>query len=183
MRSAKSVGISLVAFALLAFVVSPLARAADEKGIDGTWKFAIQGGRGGRGGQGGQGGQGGNDQQQQQRPAREATLKLKHDGEKLTGEVTMPAGRGGAGGGGGGNAPAPEPVKITDGTFKNGEVAFTVTREFNGNSFTTKYKGKLEGDTITGTTETERNGQAQSREWKATRAKDDDKKPDEKKPA
>ena len=171
MRSIKSVGIGLVAFALLAFVASPLARAADDKGIDGTWKFAVQGGRGG-GGQGGKGGQGGNDQQQ--RPTREATLKLKHDGEKLTGEITTPAGRGG-----GANAPAPEPVKIADGTFKNGEVAFTVTREFNGNSFTTKYKGKLEGDTITGTIETERNGQTQSREWKATRAKETE----EKKPA
>jgi hypothetical protein len=170
MRSMKSVGIGLIAFALLAFVASPLARAADEKGIDGTWKWAMQGGRRG----GGQGGQGGNDQQQ--RPAREVTLKLKHDGDKLTGEITMPAGRGGGGG-----ANAPEPVKITDGTFKNDEVSFTVTREFNGNSFTTKYKGKLEGDTITGTTESERNGQTQSREWKATRAKADDKKPDEKK--
>jgi hypothetical protein len=170
MRSVKSVGISLVAFALLAFVASPLARAADDKGIDGTWKFAMQGGRGGGGGQGGNGGQGG---QGGQRPAREVTLKLKHDGDKLTGDVTRP-GRQGA-----------EPVvtKIEDGTFKNGEVAFSVTNEFNGNKFTTKYKGKLEGDTITGTVETERNGQTQSRDWKATRAKDEDKKPDEKKPA
>jgi hypothetical protein len=167
MRSVKSVGISLVAFALLLFVVSPLARAADEKGIDGTWKWAMQGRRGG-----GQGGNGGNDQQQ--RPAREMTLKLKHDGDKLTGELTRPAGRQGA--------DAPAPIKIEDGTFKNGEVAFTTTAETQNGKFVTKYKGKLEGDTITGTTETERNGQTQSREWKATRAKDtDDKKPDEKK--
>src|SRR3954447_16274847 len=135
MRSVKSVGIGLVAFALLAFVASPLARAADEKGIDGTWKWAMTGGRGGRGGQGGQGGQGGADQQQ--RPAREVTLKLKHDGEKLTGELIRPAG--GRGGNGGNAAPAPEPVKIEDGTFKNGEVAFSVTNEFNGNKVVTKY--------------------------------------------
>ena len=164
MRSVKSVGVSLVVFALLAFVASPLARAADEKGIDGTWKWAMQGGRRG----GGQGGNGGNDQQQ--RPAREMTLKLKHEGDKLTGELTRPAGR---------NGNAPEPIKIEDGTFKNGEVAFSTTQEFNGNKVTTKYKGKLEGDTITGTTESERNGQTQSREWKATRAKDTE----EKKPA
>lgn len=167
MRSAKSVGISLVAFALLAFVASPLARAADDKGIDGTWKWTQQGGRGGgQGGQGGNGGQGG------QRPARETTLKLKHDGDKVTGVVIRP-GRQGA---------EPVETKIEDGTFKNGEVAFTTTAETQNGKVVTKYKGKLEGDTITGTTERE-GGNGQPREWKATRAKDDDKKTDEKKPA
>lgn len=40
---------------------------------------------------------------------------------------------------------------IGDASFKDGHVAFTVTREFNGNKFVVKYDGVLEGDTITGT--------------------------------
>jgi hypothetical protein len=51
------------------------------------------------------------------------------------------------------------------------EVTFTVNREFNNQKFTIKYKGKVEGDTIKGKTEFERNGEAQSRDWEAKRAK------------
>lgn len=61
---------------------------------------------------------------------------------------------------------------IGDASFKDGKVAFTVKREFNGNSFVIKYEGKLEGDTITGTIERPgRDGGAPTKtEWKATRA-------------
>ena len=42
---------------------------------------------------------------------------------------------------------------IEDGKFKDGTLTFTVTREFNGNKFTPKYSGKLDGDTIKGSSE------------------------------
>jgi len=88
--------------------------------------------------------------------SREVTLKLKLDGGKLTG--SMP-GRNNM------------ETQISDGTFKDGELSFSVTREFNNNKFTTKYTGKLSGDTIKGSTETERNGEKQKRDWEATRSK------------
>ncbi len=86
------------------------------------------------------------------------TLKLKTESEKITGTVSMP-GRDGA---------AVE-TKIEDAKLKDNEISFTVTREFNGNKFVMKYSGKVEGDTIKGKTESERNGQAQSRDWEAKR--------------
>jgi hypothetical protein len=58
-----------------------------------------------------------------------------------------------------------------NGSFKNDEVAFTTVMERNGQSFTTKYKGKIEGDTIKGKTERERDGQVNSRDWEANREK------------
>jgi hypothetical protein len=88
--------------------------------------------------------------------SREVTLKLKLDSGKLTGTIS------------GRNAD----TEISDGTFKDGEIAFSVTRERNGNKFTTKYSGKLSGDSIKGKAESERNGQTTSRDWEATRAKE-----------
>ena len=38
---------------------------------------------------------------------------------------------------------------------------------------TTKYTGKVSGDTIKGKTERERDGQTQSRDWEAKRAKEE----------
>ena len=88
--------------------------------------------------------------------SREVTLKLKLDSGKLTGTIS---GR-------------TADTEISDGTFKDGEIAFSVTRERNGNKFTTKYSGKLSGDSIKGKAESERNGQTTSRDWEATRAKE-----------
>ena len=46
------------------------------------------------------------------------------------------------------------------------------SREFNGNKRTSKYEGKLEGDTIKGTVERpNRDGAVQKSDWVATRAK------------
>jgi hypothetical protein len=50
-------------------------------------------------------------------------------------------------------------------------VTFSVTRERNGQKRTTKYNGKLEGDTIKGKAEFQRDGQTQSRDWEAKRDK------------
>ena len=85
------------------------------------------------------------------------TLKLKLDGDKLTGAMVGQNG---------------QETAIEDGQFKDGEVSFKVTRERQGNKITTKYAGKVSGDTIKGKIESERNGQPQSRDWEAKRAKD-----------
>lgn len=87
------------------------------------------------------------------------TLKLKLDKDKLTGTLK----------GGGQNSTETE---IADATFKDGEVAFSVTRERNGTKRTTKYKGKVDGDSIKGKTEYKnQNGEDQSRDWDAKRDK------------
>ncbi len=89
----------------------------------------------------------------------ENKLTLKVDGEKLSG--TLASGR------------QQRSTEITDGTFKNDEVSFTVTRERKGNKFTTQYKGKVEGDTIKGTITGTRpgGGQGRMRDWEAKREK------------
>jgi hypothetical protein len=60
------------------------------------------------------------------------TLKLKQDGDKVTGKVENPRGE----------------AEISDAAIKDGALMFNVVREFNGNSFTIKYATKLEGDTL-----------------------------------
>jgi hypothetical protein len=70
-------------------------------------------------------------------PGRPTTITLKQDGAKLTGSVP--------GFGRGGDNPPP-PSEIKDGKVDGDKVSFTVTREFNGNSMTTKYEGTISGD-------------------------------------
>ena len=135
LRSAVRV---LVCMTLVMAGVSAVA-APDDKKADatGTWKWTMQGSQGGQG--------------------REVSLKLKQDGDKLTGTM-----------GGGQNE-----VEIKDGKIdKDGTLSFSVTRKRQDMEFTTKYSGKLDGDTIKGKQESERNGQAQSRDWEAKRAKE-----------
>lgn len=91
------------------------------------------------------------------------SLTLKLDGDKLTGE--MP--------GRGANATA---TKIEEGTFKDGEFSFTTTRMMGDNKIVTKYKGKVDGDTLKMTSETDRNGTAQKREIEAKKEKAEEKK-------
>jgi hypothetical protein len=93
-------------------------------------------------------------------PDRTNTLMLKLDGDKLTGKLETPARGGGD----------PTSTDIKDGKITGSEIAFTVTREFNGNSFSTKYSGKLADGVITGKAESERNGETQSRDWVAKKA-------------
>lgn len=120
------------AFCLLSLFLATAALAAEDP--TGTWKWTSM-----RGGQ-----------------SRETTLKLKLEGDKLTGAIL---GRNDT------------ETAITDATYKDGDISFSVTREFNNNKFTTKYTGKVSGDTIKGKTETERNGEKQSRDWEAKRSK------------
>ena len=85
--------------------------------------------------------------------SRDVILKLKLDGETLSGSVP---------------GPNNSQINIENATFKDGKVAFTVTRERNNEKVTQKFSGKLDGDTITGTIE---NANGRSREWVAKREK------------
>lgn len=85
--------------------------------------------------------------------ARETVFKLKAEGEKVTGTVS---GRN-------------NDTAIEEGKIKGEEVSFQVTREMNGNKVVIKYTGKINGDTITGKSETQRDGQPRSRDWVAKR--------------
>ncbi len=89
------------------------------------------------------------------------TLTLKADGDKLTGE--MPGRQGAV-------------TKIEDGKVKDGEVSFTVTRMMGDNKIVTKYTGKVDGDVLKLTAETERNGEKTKREIEAKREKAEEKK-------
>src|SRR5690349_9095910 len=125
----KRVIIAAIAVGLLAFVNA--TRADDATG---TWKWTSMFGNN----------------------SVESTLKLKQEGNKLSGVYV-----------GRNNAESP----IEDGMVKDNVVSFKVTREFNGNKFTIKYSGTLSGDTIKGKTEFERDGQTMSRDWEAKRQK------------
>jgi hypothetical protein len=133
----------LAACALMALGAAPLVQAADDKAASATGKWSwTTPGR--------DGGEG-----------RKMTLTLTQDGEKLTGKLSSP-GRDGAA----------RETEISDGTVKGSDVAFSVTREFNGNKMTSKYTGKISGDTITGKSEFKgRDGNDQSRDWTAKREK------------
>ncbi len=72
---------------------------------------------------------------------RPVTMELKADGAKLTGTVS--GGMGGRMGGGGG---APQAQQISNGKVDGDKVYFEVTREFQGNSMTTKYEGAVSGN-------------------------------------
>src|SRR5262245_43150762 len=130
---------SLVTCAFLALVAIPQVQAQDKKADpSGTWTWSTPGRDGGE--------------------ARKSTLKLKADGEKVTGTLSAP-GRGGES----------RDAEISNGKLKGDEISFDVTREFNGNKFTAKYSGKISGDSIKGKVETEREGNTRSRDWEAKR--------------
>lgn len=134
---------ALQAFACLALLIT-LNTAAQAADADGTWTWTVPGRNGG--------------------PDRTSTLKLKAEGDKLTGSIS---------GMGRQNQPAAD-IKITDGAIKGDEVNFKVSREGrNGNTMTQKYTGKIKGDTIEGKISfTNQNGEEQSRDWKATKKKE-----------
>jgi hypothetical protein len=116
--------------------------AAFAADASGTWKWTQQGRQGGQG--------------------FEMTLKLEVKDGALSGSTAPAAGPQG-------EIPS---VAISDASVKGDTVAFSITREFNGNKRTSKYEGKVEGDTIKGTVERQtRDGTTQKSEWVATRAK------------
>jgi hypothetical protein len=89
--------------------------------------------------------------------SRDATAKLKQEGEKLTGVYI----------GGQSNTE----TQIENGSVKGDTVSFSVTRERDGQKRTTKYTGTIKDDTITGKSEGQRDGQTQSNDWVAKRQK------------
>lgn len=82
----------------------------------------------------------------------DSTLELKQTGETLTGMYK--GSRGGE-------------SKIENGKISSNEVSFKVKREFQENSFTIVYKGKLEGDRIDGSISVE--DRERTFEWHAKR--------------
>src|SRR5690349_1667811 len=113
--------------------VAGLAGAEDKPNPTGTWKYTAE-----------VNGQ-----------SFDVTIKLKLEGDKLTGTVTA----------------RDTETKIEDGKYKDGEVSFKVTRERDGNKFTNKYTGTIKGDTFKGKREMERDGQTNTREFEAKRVK------------
>ena len=91
----------------------------------------------------------------------DSAAKIEVKDGKLTGTLTSPMGE----------------IPITDGTFKEGVVTFTLTRERDGNKFVIKYQGKLEGDAITGSIDFPgfNGSDPMKMDWKASRVKDDKK--------
>ena len=125
----------------MALTSATQVRAADDKKADptGTWTWSTPGRNGGE--------------------ARKSTLKIKSEGEKLVGTIATP-GRQGA---------EPRETPVENLKVKGDEITFNVVREVQGNKFTAKYAGKISGDTIKGKVETERDGNARSRDWEAKR--------------
>jgi hypothetical protein len=111
-----------------------MARAEDKPNPTGTWKYTAE-----------VGGQ-----------SIDVTIKLKLEGDKLTGSVTV----------------LDMETKIEDGKYKDGEVSFKVVRDMGGNKFTIKYKGKVQGDAIKGKRELDRDGEVNTRDFEAKRSKD-----------
>jgi hypothetical protein len=95
-------------------------------------------------------------------PPRVSTFDLKVDGNRLTGTVTAP-GRGGA---------DPAATPISNGKVDGDRISFDVTREMQGNSFTTKYEFTVKGDEMAGkATAPGMGGDPQTRDVSAKRAK------------
>lgn len=92
----------------------------------------------------------------------EQTLKLEFAAGNLTGTLL------------GAQAPLPLPdTPISEASFKDGVIKFSVVRELNGAKVTTRYEGKLDGDAIKGTSErpNPQSGEPVKREWDAKRSK------------
>jgi hypothetical protein len=123
------------AVTIVALVGAAAAQAQEKDKPDptGTWKWTVMG---------------------QNNQSREMTLKLKLEGDKLTGAMV------------GRNS---QETAIEEASFKDGQVVFSVTRERNGEKTKTKYTAKLDGDTLKG--KSERDGAQRSRDWEAKREK------------
>lgn len=103
----------VTAFVVVCAGLTSQALAAEKANPTGTWKWTVTA----------------NGQERTQ------TLKLKLEGDKLTGAMVGRNDR---------------ETPIEDAKFKNGEVSFKITRERNGQKNVTEYTGKVEGDTLKG---------------------------------
>ena len=125
--------LTIAALVLALVGVACIAQAQEKANPTGTWKWTVDS----RG------------------QSREMTLKLKLDGDALSGSLL---GRNG------------QEIPIQDAKYKDGDLSFKVVRERNGQKMTSTYAGKVSGDTIKGKIEFDRNGQTNSRDWEAKRA-------------
>jgi hypothetical protein len=125
--------LAVAAMALVAGLTSGSVHAQDKANVTGTWKYSatVNG------------------------QSRETTMKLKQEGEKVTGSVSRDG----------------VESAISEGAVKDGAVTLTVLRERDGMKFTIKYNGKLEGDSIKGQMEMNAGGQARKMDWEAKREK------------
>ena len=88
---------------------------------------------------------------------RESTLKIKLDGDKLTGTITFSD---------------KMESKIENAKFKDGELTFTAARELMDQKFTVKYTAKVEGDTLKGKAEADIGGETMKFDFEGKREKD-----------
>jgi hypothetical protein len=86
----------------------------------------------------------------------EPTFKLKQDGDTVTGAVTFNENQ----------------APISDGKVKDNEVSFMVIRERDGKTFTSRYRGKVTGNTIKGKVESNYGGVERTFEFEAKRVKE-----------
>jgi hypothetical protein len=82
------------------------------------------------------------------------SLKLKQDGEKLTGVVIL----------------GDNEIPISEGLVKDNEVSLKVTREQDGKTQISTFKGTLEGDTIKGKIDSDWSGEKRNYPWNAKRS-------------
>lgn len=90
-------------------------------------------------------------------PERTTTLTLKNVGGTITGSISSPGRNGNA-----------NKTDISNVKLEGSTISFEVTRERNGQTMTTVYKGTLEGDKITGKT-TVKDSDRPGRNWAAKR--------------
>ncbi len=117
MIKGSEVRLTMLAAAVLILGLVPLAAQDQKADATGTWTWSQEGPGG----------------------SMDFTLKLKQDGEKLTGTMTGFNG---------------EESPIEDGKVKDGVISFKVTRDFGGRTFVTTYTAKLSGDTLKAKSET-----------------------------
>ena len=141
MKSKRKAVAQWIALAAGTLLLAGITVQAQDKKPDvaGTWTWSQQGRNGG--------------------PGRTNTLVLKVEGDKITGTLTSPGRRGGAA----------NELKIEDPKLEGDQLSFKITRQFGGNEMVQKYSAKVEGDTLKGKIEFDRNGETQSRDFEAKR--------------
>jgi hypothetical protein len=151
MKSLNSMSVASAALTIAALIWSSgLSTAADKGAIDpsGTWKLVTI-------------------NSQTKAKSSERTLKLKLEGGKLTGTID-------------GRSETNGKVKLFEWALKDTKlqgnaISFTVTHPptlGNGPDSTTIYEGKITGDTMKGTAETEWSGNRNKRDFEAKRVKE-----------
>jgi hypothetical protein len=85
----------------------------------------------------------------------ESTLKLKQEGDKLTGAAIR----------------NDNETQIQDGKITGDEITFKILRDREGRTVTARYKGKITGDTVKGKVESDWSGDWETLDWEGARAK------------